>query len=201
MKHSIFILCALSGLVFWECSSGGDGGGPPTKTPEQYLAEGWQAYAAKNYSLALSDFNAAAQAKPSLADAFNGAGWANAKLTLLPASAADFNDGLTKSPGNVQILAGLSLVFNAQKLYDSSIVRAGEVLSAAPAWVFTRDTSTNAFDLHLLLAEDYFALTPPAFGSSLAQVQILNPGFAADITTIAGQTALAAEIERLGTIF
>lgn len=201
MKQSIFILCAMTGLVFWACSSGGGDGPPPTKTPEQYLAEGWQAYSAKNYQLALNDFNAAAQAKPSLADAFNGSGWANAKLTLLAASAAEFNIGLTKSAANVEMLAGLSLVFNAEKQYDSSIVRAGQVLSASPAWVFQRDTSTNASDIHLLLAEDYFALTPPSFGSSLAQVQILNPVFAADTTTIAGQTALAAEIERLGTIY
>jgi len=200
VRKSILAVCFLTGQLFWACSSGG-GDGPPAKTPEQYLAEGWQAYAGRNYQLAFGDFNSAMQGNSNLTDAFNGAGWASAKLNSLVRSVADFRNGLAKDSGNVQMKAGLSLVFNAQKLYDSSIVRAGQALAAAPNWVFTRDTSVNASDLHLLLAEDYFAQTPPNFAASLAQVQVLNPSFAADVSAIAGQTALAIEIERLGTIY
>ena len=200
MKKSILAICFLTGQLFWACSSGG-GDGPPAKTPEQLLSEGWQAYASHNYTLALTDFNSAAQGNSNLVDAFNGAGWANAKLNSLAASVVDFRNGLTKNGSNVQMKAGLSLVFNAQKLYDSSIVRAGEVLAADPAWVFTRDTSLNASDLHLLLAEDYFAQVPPNFAASLAQVQILDPSFTADVSGITGQAALAQRIEDLGIIY
>jgi hypothetical protein len=200
VKKSILVICFVAGQLFWACSSGGDN--PPEKTPEQLLADGWKAYSSRQYQLALTDFNSAAQGNPALADAFNGAGWANAKLNSLTASVVDFMDGLGKSPGNVQMKAGLSFVFNAQKLYDSSITRAGEALVADANWVFPRDTSVNQFDLHLLLAEDYFARTPPDYNASLAQVVgYLNPSFNAVVSTIAGQTALAAEIERLGTIY
>lgn len=199
MKKSVVAVCFLAGQFFSACSN--DGGGPPAKTPEELLAEGWQAYAARTYQVALNDFNAAAQGNANLVDAFNGAGWASAKLNSLAASVVDFRAGLGKDPANVQMKVGLSLVFNAQKLYDSSITRAGQALSASPNFVFSRDTSINASDLHLLLAENYFALTPPDFANSLLQVQILNPAFAADVTGLTGQTALAMEIERLGLYF
>jgi hypothetical protein len=199
VKKSILVACLLAGQLFWACSSGGDN--PPTKTPEELLADGWKAYSSRNYQLALTDFNSAAQGNSALADAFNGAGWANAKLNSLTASVTDFNTGLGKSPGNVQMTAGLSFVFNAQKLYDSSIVRAGEALAGDANWVFSRDTSVNHFDLHLLLAEDYFAKSTPDYVASLAEVKILDPSFDADVSGIAGQTALAVKIETLGTIY
>lgn len=200
MKKSILAACLLAGQLFWACSSGGDN--PPVQTPEELLAAGWKAYSSRNYQTALSDFNSAAQGNSALADAFNGAGWANAKLNSLVASVGDFNVGLGKSPGNVQMKAGLSFVFNAQKLYDSSIVRAGEALASDGNWVFTRDTSINQFDLHLLLAEDYFARSTPDYPASLAQVQgYLDPTFNADVSTIIGQTALAKKIEDLGLIY
>src|SRR5258706_8394446 len=128
----------MAGQLFWACSSGGDN--PPVKTPEELLADGWKAYSSKNYHLALTDFNSAAQGNPALVDAFNGAGWANAKLNSLTASVVNFTDGLGKSPGNVQIKAGLSFVLNAQKDYASSITRALGALGADANWGFTRDT-------------------------------------------------------------
>jgi len=193
-----FLIIGLVTALFWGCSKDE---GPAAKTPAELLAEGWQAYATRNYQLAHDDFAAATQGDANLADAYNGSGWANAKLNALNASVASFTTGVGRDPANLQMKAGLSFVFNAQKVYTSSIAADSMVLYADSIWSFSRDTSINAADLHLLLAEDYFALTPPDFASSKAQVIKLNPSFAADIATLAGQTALAAEIERLRGIY
>ncbi|HYQ87296.1 MAG TPA: hypothetical protein VES59_08665 [Bacteroidota bacterium] len=198
MKIRVLIMVLVIAQL-WGCSK--DEGGPAAKTPAELLAEGWQAYASRNYQLAHDDFAAATQGDANLVDAYNGSGWANAKLNVLAAAVASFNTGLGKDAVNLQMRAGLSFVFNAQKLYTSSIAADTTVLHANSTWSFSRDTSINAADLHLLLAEDYFALTPPDFASSKAQVLTLNPLFAADIATLAGQTALAAEIERLRGIY
>src|SRR3989442_12388547 len=189
VRKRLFVICLVIAQL-WGCSK--DEGGPAAKTPAELLAEGWQAYATRNYQLAHDDFAAATQGDANLADAYNGSGWANAKLNALSASVSSFNTGLGKDPANLQMKAGLSFVFSAQKLYVSSIASDSTVLYADSTWSFSRDTSINATDLHLLLAEDYFALTPPDFASSKSQVIKLNPSFVADIATLAGQTALAA---------
>ena len=195
-----FLVLGLALAQLWGCSSN-DGGGPPAKTPAELLAEGWQAFANKNYQLAHDDFASATQGNANLADAYNGSGWANAKLNALGAAVTSFNAGLGKDSANLQMKAGLSFVFNAQKLYISSIAYDSTVLHADSTWSFSRDTSINAADLHLLLAEDYFALTPPDFFSSKREVRILDTSFVADVATLAGQTALAAEIETLRGIY
>ena len=84
---------------------------------------------------------------------------------------------------------------NAQKDYTRSNQRADDALALNSNWVFTYDSSLSAADLHVLKAENYFLLGE--FAESLAEVQILNPNFSADVSTNAGQAALAQEIENL----
>jgi tetratricopeptide (TPR) repeat protein len=172
---------------------------PPTpKTPEQLLSEGWDAFTLKNYSLALTDFTAAIQGNTNLVDAYNGSGWTNAKLNALAASVTSFTDGLSKDTTRIAIKAGLAFVYNAQKQYQLSIDRALAVFQADPNWVFSHDLSISVSTLHILLAEDYFALAN--FTASYLQVQVVNPSFVADVSTRTGQSALAAEIERLRSL-
>ena len=197
MKQSIGLIVLLSCIMLWSCSKNETG--PSVVTPEQLVAQGWQAYAGRSYQLALDRFAEALRANPNLVDAYNGSGWANAKLDSLTASVAGFSSGLLKDSTNLQIKAGLSFVYNAQKQYVFSISRASQVLQADPNWRFSRDTSANFSDLHVLLAEDYFAVAD--FDSSLIQVRVLNSSFNADVTFLAGQSALANEIERLRGLF
>jgi tetratricopeptide (TPR) repeat protein len=185
----ILLLCGLS-----SCSSDG-GGGTTAKTPEELLAAGWTSYAGHNYAGALSYFTQAYQAKGSLTDAYNGAGWANARLGSMTAAKDRFVTGFSADSTNLQIVAGLALVYNALKDYPSSVMKANTVLQTNSTWFFTRDVSISATDLHLLLAEDYFA--EGDFINSIAQIKLLNASFTADVTTDAGKIALASEIERL----
>ncbi len=173
------------------CGSGGGG----SESADQLVAEGWTAYLSRSYGVASSKFSQALAINGNLVDAYNGSGWSLAKLNLPDSAVTQFNKGLNRDTANAEIRAGLAFVDNALKLYTQSITLATAVLQAKPSWVFSRDNSVNSQDLHLLLAEDYFALA--SYPESLTQVQVLNPAFTADVSTVTGQTSLAKEIERL----
>ncbi len=193
MRILMPLLAVVLALTMGSCSK--NGSEPPPVTADLLITQGWQAFAAHDYQGALGKFTSALQMDAGKVDAHNGAGWANARLNDLSAALAAFQQGRTIDTTNLQINAGLSVVENAGKNYSSSIARGGYVLQTNPQWSFSRDTSVNAFDLNVILAEDYFALAD--FASSLARVKILNPSFSADVTVLSGQAALAKEIERL----
>lgn len=188
-------LFCLIPLICGLAACSGNSGGTSAKTPEEYLAAGWSSYSQKNYADALTNFTQAYQGKGSLTDAYNGAGWANARLGSLTAARDKFLQGLTHDTANLQILAGLAFVYNAVKDYPSSVTDANHVLQINPAWFFSRDVSITASDLELLLAEDYFA--EGDFQNSYIMVQSLDPTFTVDVSTDSGRIALASEIERL----
>lgn len=196
MRNVTIALLAAAGLLWGACSK--DQTSPPV-TADALINQGWQAYAAHNYQGALDKFTAALGMDPNNVDAHNGVGWASAKKDDLAGSLTAFMLGRTRDSTNLQINAGLSVVYNAQKDYPSSIERGSYVLQSNPQWSFSRDTSVNSFDLNVIIAEDYFALAD--FASSLAAVKILNPSFNADVTQLSGQSALAKEIERLSSLY
>jgi hypothetical protein len=177
------------------CSSCQNDGGGSEKTADQLMTEGWQSYGSHNYQAAADAFTQALGKNANLVDGYNGLGWANGKLNQLPTSVTKFLAGLVMDTTNLEIKSGLAFVYNAQKNYTQSIIQGRAVLVTNSSWSFSRDVTVNALDLQLLLAEDFFAMA--AYDSSLARVKILNPIFTADVSTVAGQTALAQEIELL----
>ena len=195
--HRFFLVVLVAWCVIVVGCSGG-GSDPLDKTAAQLTAEGWQAFSVKNYPLANSKFVEALARDANFIDANNGSGWANARLNALSAAAAAFSTGRGKAPANLEIITGLAFVENAQKNYASSIIDANAVLQANPNWIFSRDASVSSMDLHLLLAENYFAQAN--YTSSLQQVQLLNSAFSADPSTSGGQDAIARELERLRSI-
>ncbi len=196
MRARIHIGLLIS-LVALSCKSGG---GSDEKSAAQLVSEGWSAYAAGDYSTATSDFSQAIAKDPGLADAYNGAGWSYAKAGSPATSYDEFTSGLSRDASNLDMRAGRAFASNAKKAYAISIADADSVLSSNASWSFSHDPSVSAADLHLLLAEDYFAESSPDYVASLHQVQLLNPSFAPDVSTVAGQSALAHEIERLRSV-
>ena len=195
---ALFFVVAITG-----CQK--DSTGPPTKTAAQYTADGWSAFSGGDYATALTDFNNAIGQDGNYVDAYNGAGWANAKLESPQSAITNFSNGLTKDTNvpdslSLEMNAGLAFSYNAQKNYSQSITSALSVLGANANWALVHHSAINAAELHLLLAEDYFAQSSPDYVSSLHQVQIIDAAFNADVATVAGQTALAGEIEQLRSI-
>lgn len=177
------------------CQNGGGGG----ETADQLVKDGWGAYASKSYRSAASKFNQAISMDGNLTDAYNGAGWSYAQLSILDTSVLKFTTGRMHDSANTEINAGLGIVENALKAYASSIQFAGSALQKNPAWTFSRDNTVNWSDLQVLLAEDFYALS--LYDSSLVHVKTLNASFTADVSTFAGQKLLSQEIELLRSLY
>ncbi len=205
-KKNYLVRAALGVTAYLIVSCSNSGSGPPVKTPDQLLAEGWQAYSQKNYQSARNSFGQAISARSGFTDAYNGAGWSDAKLNNMSEAANDFLTGYGTNSTNQQIRgqigAGMGFVLNTQKNYQESLYWSGLVLQSDSNWTFTRDLSLTSADLFILRAEDYFALA--RFDSSLMEVQKLDArdtvSFAPDVSTDLGRIELAAEIERLQSI-
>ena len=201
MRILLIVLCCLVAIT--GCQK--DTTGTQNKTAAQLTADGWSAFSGGNYQSALTNFNNALGEDGNYVDAYNGAGWANAKLNAPQSAVTDFTNGLLKDTNapdslSMEMNAGLAFAYNAQKNYTQSITSALSVLGSNPNWAFVHHSAINAAELHLLLAEDYFAQSSPDYVSSLHQVQIIDPAFTADVSTVAGQTELAGEIEQLRSI-
>ena len=197
MPYRIIIPVFLLALVWWGCQVDSP---PPPETAQQLVDDGWAQYATANYQGARDLFNQASALDGSVVDAYNGAGWSSAKLNDLSTAMESFGLGQVKDTSNLEIRAGIGIIENARKNYafsDSSVL---SVLSENSSWVFSRDTSINSLDLHLLLAENFFA--EAEYELSRDQVHLLDPSFpsALDVTTVAGRTALAMAIENLRAV-
>jgi tetratricopeptide (TPR) repeat protein len=191
------LLVAPIAFLLSSCSGGGTSEPPPVQPPTaaQLIAQGWQAFAARNYQDASAKFHSAIQRDATLPDAYNGAGWSEARLNHVDTALTWLAQGRQRDTNNVDLVAGLSVVQNARKQYLLSLDLGISALGKNPNWVFSRDTSVTSADVRMVLAEDYFALGD--FASSLVIVRVYNPSFSPDVTTTEGQTALAVEIERL----
>jgi tetratricopeptide (TPR) repeat protein len=195
MKLLIAFLLALSVTAHTGCSSSTD---DDEKSPEQLVDEGWQAFGSGNYSEAASRFDEAITKNGNYVEAYDGAGWSYSKLGSLTPAENRFLTGFRKDSTNYEIRAGLAFLYHAQQRYIESAQLIEMLLGQGANWTFRGDASIGMDDVRLLLAEDYFALAN--YAECIAHVQILNPAFTADVTTVSGQAALAQEIERLKTI-
>ena len=199
MKTGFVVAVIAISVLLPSCSGNSTNNPPTTESASQLVNDGWQAFAGQNYSTALSKFTAALRLDATLVDGYNGAGWSDVRLNLLANAMTEFNAGKSRDTTNVDIWAGLAFVNNAQKNYTASIADAQSVLQKNSHWFFERDTTVNISDVTVVLAEDYFSTAD--FDSSLEAVQSLDASFRADVSTLAGQSALAQEIEILRNLY
>ncbi|MBL7093383.1 hypothetical protein ISS22_05360 [candidate division KSB1 bacterium] len=195
MKFLKYTMVCLIILLMAGCDV--DNGTTPTENYNaQELTElGWDRFGTKDYQIALDKFEEAISKDANYVEAYCGAGWASARLKNLANSISYFSSCISLNSSYEDGHAGSAFVYNAGKNYLSSITSAISALDQNTTWAFLHDETLNYKDLHLLLAENYFALLN--FNDCLTQVKILNSSFTADITTYDGRVALAAEIERL----
>ncbi|MCG8607450.1 hypothetical protein MJD09_21020 [bacterium] len=176
----------------WSCSSGESG-----PSFEELIDQGWAAFAQGDYQTAADLFSDAETQNIEDAEANIGRGWSLMQLDRLSESETVFLTGRTKINATADLFAGWAFVLNALKRYSDSNTQAERALSLDASWSFSHGLPLDADDLQLVRAENYFLLGD--FSESLVAVLLLNPSFDADVSTVAGQSALAAEIERLKT--
>ena len=194
MKLFKYIMFSFMVLLMAGCD-GDNGTTPGDFTAQELTEQGWEKFGTVDYERASEKFQKAIKMDANYVEAYSGAGWAEARLTNLVNAESYFSQCISLNSSYIDGLAGIAFVYNAQKNYQSAITSATNALTKSSTWAFLHDETLNYKDLHLLLAECYFALLN--FSESLNQVKILNSTFTADISTYDGRAALAAEIERL----
>ena len=182
-------------LFLTGCPSSEEPESPTQLSSQELISQGWTAFSQGQYQSAANSFSEAKSVNANEAEANTGLGWSLLKLDNIPQANTEFSSGSAKSNPSADLYAGWAFVLNAQKDYANSNTQAAQALAMDPNWSFAHGLPLDMDDLHVLKAEDYFLLGH--FSASLAEVQILNPAFSADVTTSEGQSALAEEIERL----
>lgn len=163
-----------------------------------FIQDGWESMDEGRYSDAVIDFRKATDLGPTMADAWNGLGWAYARLDSPGISVEYFNTGEGFSDQSVigtEILAGRSFSNLALGEYLLAINDANGALDRASNWVFRRDPSITFKQLILTVATAHFALGD--YTSSLTWVQMLDAGFSVDVDSLPGLAKLAEKLEAL----
>lgn len=193
MKKLNLILFAASIMLMVSCGADDETG----VTYEELIDQGWSFFENAEYDSALFRFTGARDLDPVSAEAYTGRGWCFMKQDQLPGAASEFSTGNESQDPKVELYAGWAFTLNALKNYSQSNTQASRVLLMEPDWIFSHGLNLNADHLHLLKAENYFALGD--YVNCLTEVKVLNISFNADVSNSDGQSALAAEIERLKT--
>lgn len=191
MKRLNVIPLFLSLVFFVSC-------GPADEADTVYqelIDQGWAFFENAEYDSALSKFTAARDYNIQPAEAYTGRGWCYMKLDNLSSASSEFTTASGGLDPTAELYAGWAFTLNAQKQYSQSNTQASEALLLSPDWIFPYGLNLHSDHLHLLKAENFFALGD--YTGSLNEVKILNDSFNADVATSDGQAALADEIENL----
>ena len=163
-----------------------------------FVEYGWELMAELDYRGAIPNFQEGTDLDPTYADAYNGLGWAYAKLSSADTSAGHFITGETKGDTSVvgtEILAGLAFSKLALGEFEDAVSNGKEALGRDSTWVFEHDTNIFYDHLTLAVATGYYGWGK--FDTSLVWVQQLDPTYDTDVTTLQGRFDLAAMLEEL----
>ncbi len=188
------------GLALTGCSKSSSGPSSPTLTVADQVAQGWTDFETGNYSLALSEFQAAIGRDASYADAHNGAGWALGKLpSRLTEAPTQFALALQLDTTRYDALGGWAFVAYQTGDWQGALAKSDSLLHRRPSWQFLHEKTLDKDDVRLLQAACYYNLGD--YATSFATVVTFSPAFEADVSTPAGRRALFDEIERLRRLY
>ena len=161
----------------------------------QYVRDGWEAFAQKNYEYAADRFSRALALDSTRGDAYAGFGWVY--LMTGNYSAADYNFArcALRPDSNYYGYAGWAFLMSAWDSFQASNAYLDSVLTHRPNWVFPFYPRLLTRHLWGLKAHNYFLLSQ--FSASLQAVQAVEPQFYTDVQTPEGLTELAQKIQEL----
>ncbi|MCB2198796.1 tetratricopeptide repeat protein [bacterium] len=195
------VALALALLMCVGCSGCEDDPTSPDDGPDavELTRDGWNAFEALDWTGALDNFERAINRGAESTEAYSGAGWANFRLGNQADARVRWNEGLQEIGGVHDINFGLASLDMLEDDFDSAIDHFLAVLETHPNYTFIHASGINNDDIRLGLAQCYFF--NEEYQNSLAQVQVLNSRFEADLTTVEGLTELSQEIDRLISIY
>ena len=200
------LVAGLAALVaLGPACDGGDGDTAPAESASSLTNEGWTLFEAGDFEGAAGKFARATTLDAAYAPAYSGLGWSYARMDTLDKALDNFGRAIAASKTSgvlVDSYAGSAPVYRdldtRPSHFDSAAVYASNALSLDRRYVFEHDSRFDWHDLHLVMAQAYFALN--AYAAANARVDSLggnvqdegSPDFIED---------LAAEIERLETVY
>ena len=166
-------------------------------TPD-FTEYGWELWIQGEYAEALEQFREGLAIDPTYADTWNGLGWTYIELSIPDTSEINFTQatilGDTTEVGT-EVLAGRAFARLALGEFTTAVTDAKDALGLTPLWIFQRDISLTYEDLMLTVATGFYGLAE--FDSSLVWVKKLDPTFNANVSTLVGRSALAAQLQDL----
>ena len=168
-------------------------------TPD-FTEYGWELWTELEYRAAIIQFEEGLALDESYADTWNGLGWAYIELGAADTSDTKFDRGILLEDTTevmVELLAGRAFSSLATGDFTAAVTDAKNALAASPVWIFKRNTAITYEDLMITVATGFYGAAE--FDSSLVWVIKLDSNFDADVTTPAGRSALAAQIELLAS--
>jgi len=122
------------------------------------VRHGWEFFQAEAYDSARARFQEALQRRGEYPPAYIGLGWIALRMDSLDVAQFWFDSGLFRDDNLIDGHAGRAVVFFIQRNYSGSLQDVDAVLQADSNYIFQGDTSFTAADLHLLAAQDDYAL-------------------------------------------
>ena len=202
MKHTNQVLLWSAGLL-WAVTFGCRERIVP-ESPD-FVEHGWELMAEQEYLGAIPHFLEGTKLDITYADAWNGLGWAYAKLGSADTSAGTgpglkgyFITGAALNDTTVvgtEILAGLAFSKLALGEFEDAVTNGKAALDRTPDWIFRHDANIYFDHLTLAIATGYYGWGK--FDSSLVWVKEFDSTFDTDLTTLQGRYDLAAKLEEI----
>ncbi len=176
-KISILMALAAAGLLLLNGCSSDNGTPPPPFDVEENLAKAWGHFASSDYDEGLDVFSEILEHSHSEAEAYLGKGWClafeaeldSALVCLRTAIKYDVRNEY-KSDANMGLAAVTRDYLDYPDNFKEAVDRAKAVIEADSNYVFSKRTSIDYMDAHLIIAQCYFRrgveYYPPPFAHS-----------------------------------
>lgn len=163
------------------------------------IAEGWTAYELRHYQDAIVAFNKASDLDPLRPDSYLGLGWSCAMVDQIENSLYNLDLAVAKGPDIPDGYAARAFVYLAKNNYGSAVLDADSAISmGGEDYVFSQIPEVNTVNLHLLMAECYYAIGK--YSDSQMQINILKPNNKLDPNSSNYKQDLLLEIEALKSV-
>jgi len=170
-NHYLIGLLIITVLFTLNCSSGG-GSTTPSYDVDAGLAKGWSEFSTGNYNDALNSFSEVLNHSVENTEALLGRGWSYGFLMNFNSAITDLNV-ITDQMDDPDAFMALAGIYRDYPNYQMAISYASEVIDHDSNYVFSKHTSIDFKDAHLIMAQCYFRRGNNYFSSAHIEVNYL----------------------------
>jgi len=170
-SHYIIELLIFTVLFTLNCSSGG-GSTTPSYNVDAGLAKGWSEFSTSNYNDAVNSFSEVLDHSEDNIEALLGRGWSYGYLMNFNSAITDLNV-ITDQMDDPDAFMALAGIYRDYPHYQMAISYASEGIDYDSNYIFSKQTSINFKDAHLIKAQCYFRRGNNYYSSAHTEVDYL----------------------------